>query len=69
MLSDCELRTMANDSNQLWDCAQMARELLAARAEVERLTEALREVMAWAAPMSEAPLSRRISAERPRASA
>ena len=37
MLSDCELRTMANDSNQLWDCAQMARELLAARAAVPLL--------------------------------
>ena len=42
MLSDYELRTMANDSNQLWDCAQMARELLAARPAVDALRELCR---------------------------
>ena len=42
MLSDYELRTMANDSNQLWDCAQMARGLLAARPAVDALRELCR---------------------------
>lgn len=45
MLTDDELRQYAADSNETWICAQMARELLAAR----RVVEAARASLANAA--------------------
>lgn len=39
MLTDEELRQYAADSNETWICAQMARELLAARDTLRRVRE------------------------------